>query len=409
MTWWADWQSHGTLQIMFQPIIALTDFHIVGYEVLSRPYTADGQPIPVEAFFDEVARKGHAVVVDQRVLTTVTEFVRHQGLALTMPLFWNVHPDSIAHGVLTQARRFLAPDQFVVEVTEKGDWGDAVIQALREHRQAGYRIALDDFGAGYSGLNRLIQIQPTIVKLDRLLIQGIDRDPIKRQLVQAVTQLGPHFGFRVLAEGVETADELVTILRLQVDLAQGYYFARPALWDQISAEDAAWQHALLSIRAQEILANQWMGHDAQQTWQTAWPILIQGACCRSASVALGEILRRAEHVTRRHWRVAQRSPAGWRLWTPDGPAWASSPLLGLLEAWQRHPDPPNPWVWQDTTTFFDKPGAAAIWRVPMRPDVVIVAWTGWLHAWASELLAWGETFSQLVGLVGQAESLWDRD
>lgn len=55
MTWWADWQSHGTLQIMFQPIIALTDFHIVGYEVLSRPYTADGQPIPVEAFFDEVA------------------------------------------------------------------------------------------------------------------------------------------------------------------------------------------------------------------------------------------------------------------------------------------------------------------------------------------------------------------
>jgi EAL domain-containing protein (putative c-di-GMP-specific phosphodiesterase class I) len=102
-----------------------------------------------------------------------------------------------------------------------------VRQRVAKLRRLGYRIALDDLGAGYAGLTSFAHLEPDIVKVDRSLIQDIGTDRTKQKLLGSLAQLCGQLDMRVICEGIETREERDTIISLDCDLLQGYLFARP--------------------------------------------------------------------------------------------------------------------------------------------------------------------------------------
>jgi EAL domain-containing protein (putative c-di-GMP-specific phosphodiesterase class I) len=122
----------------------------------------------------------------------------------------------------------LAP-RIVLEITERAslDKVSEVQTRVARLRDLGFRVAVDDLGAGYAGLSSFVQLQPEFVKFDMTLVRGIDRDPVKRKLVQSMTALCEDMNLRVVAEGVETAEERDSLVDLGCEFLQGYRFARP--------------------------------------------------------------------------------------------------------------------------------------------------------------------------------------
>jgi EAL domain-containing protein (putative c-di-GMP-specific phosphodiesterase class I) len=120
-------------------------------------------------------------------------------------------------------------ERVVLEITERASL-DAVEDArnkVARLRQMGFRIAVDDLGAGYAGLTSFATLEPELVKLDMTLVRGIDANPTKQKLVRSVTSLCRELGMTVVGEGVETRQERDTLVQCGCDLLQGYLIARP--------------------------------------------------------------------------------------------------------------------------------------------------------------------------------------
>jgi EAL domain-containing protein (putative c-di-GMP-specific phosphodiesterase class I) len=126
------------------------------------------------------------------------------------------------------AQSGMAPADVVIEITERV----AIVRhddfqtALRAFKHRGYRVAVDDMGAGYSSFQALASIEPDFLKFDVSLVRDIDRSSIKRGLLESLRQLAVKIGARVIAEGVEREEERETLLALGIELAQGYVFQR---------------------------------------------------------------------------------------------------------------------------------------------------------------------------------------
>jgi EAL domain-containing protein (putative c-di-GMP-specific phosphodiesterase class I) len=118
----------------------------------------------------------------------------------------------------------------VIELTEHIDFGQypGLQGALVRLRKSGVRLAVDDAGSGYSSLTHILKLAPELIKLDRELVCGIDIDPVRRALVTALVLFAADTGAEILAEGIETSDELDVVRRLGVRYSQGYYLGRPA-------------------------------------------------------------------------------------------------------------------------------------------------------------------------------------
>jgi len=138
-------------------------------------------------------------------------------------------PRACIRQTLETARRTDFPlDRIIFEFTEVEKLDTAhLLNILRSYREIGFKTAIDDFGAGYSGLNLLTRFQPDIVKLDMDLIRGIDTDGVKRVVVRHTLAMLQDLGVTVVCEGVETAGEMEVLTDLGVNLIQGYYIARP--------------------------------------------------------------------------------------------------------------------------------------------------------------------------------------
>lgn len=145
--------------------------------------------------------------------------------------FVNLHADDLLDELLTapgEPLSQIAP-AIVLEITERAalhDIEEAKVK-MAELRSIGYRIALDDLGAGYAGLTAFAQLRPDVVKLDMALVRGIDADPVKRKIVASVTQVSRDIGITVVGEGVETEAERDVLVSLGCNLLQGYLFGRP--------------------------------------------------------------------------------------------------------------------------------------------------------------------------------------
>ena len=128
------------------------------------------------------------------------------------------------------------------EVTEGEQIHDAehLKRIFAEYGKQGFTTAIDDFGAGYSGLNLLAEFQPHVLKLDMALIRGIDQSKPRRAIVAGVVAMCRQLDIAVIAEGIESADEARCLADLGIHLMQGYWFGRPQLERAVDETDIAW-------------------------------------------------------------------------------------------------------------------------------------------------------------------------
>ena len=146
-------------------------------------------------------------------------------------VFVNLHPADLEDPELYADDGALTPfaKHVVLEITERAalDRIHELTSRVTRLRSLGYRIAIDDLGAGYAGLTSFAQLEPEVVKVDMSLVRGIDRSPVKQKLVRSIISLCTELGIQLVAEGIETAEERDMLVTLGADLCQGYLFAKP--------------------------------------------------------------------------------------------------------------------------------------------------------------------------------------
>ncbi len=255
-----DWQAllnraltGEGVRTVYQPVVDLTRGTVVGYEALTR---FDGYPVASpDEWFGAARRVGRSAALEALALRL--GLAGRQDLPPNTFLAVNVGPDVIDHpavrAVLNSHRNL---GGVVIELTEHAriDSYVSLEPALNSLRAAGAMIAIDDAGAGYAGLQHLIGIRPHIIKLDRNLISGIDRDETKRALVEMIGTFASRIDAWVLAEGIEHLGELDAVMSLGVPLGQGYLLGRPATpWAEIDRRGAALLRHQIPSRAEHSL------------------------------------------------------------------------------------------------------------------------------------------------------------
>ena len=221
----ADVIADGALRMVYQPIVDLAGGQTVGVEALAR-FDCDPLRSPA-AWFAEAAEVGLAIELD--VAAIEASLGALEWLPEDVFLSVNVSPATAISGRINECLRGVASDRIVLELTEhtRIDDYDVLVAALDELRQRGARIAVDDAGAGYAGLQQILRLRPDIVKLDLEFTRAIDADPVRRALATSLVTFGRDTGEVIIAEGIETLEEFDTLERLGVCWGQGFYLARP--------------------------------------------------------------------------------------------------------------------------------------------------------------------------------------
>lgn len=211
---------------VFQPIVELDAGRVLGYEALTR-FGDDRGP---QWWFEEAARCG--LHMELELSTARSALARVDDIPARAFLSVNASPAMLAAPVLPGliggvGRRLVME---VLETSEIDDYA-AFERALGPLRQLGVRVALDDMGAGFARLGHLFNVHPDIVKLDMALVRDIDADPVRQALARSIATYADETGVLVVAEGIETERELVTLRLLGVQAGQGYLLGRPAPLD----------------------------------------------------------------------------------------------------------------------------------------------------------------------------------
>ncbi len=217
----------ATMWVAQQPIVSWSKRRIFAHEALVR----NDEPTlrnPLE-LFDVAERLGRLHQLGRAIRVEIAE-----ALKTTTPpglMFVNLHPADLADAALYEDSAPLCQfgPQIVFEITERAtlDSISDLPERMARLRSLGYRIALDDLGAGYSGLSSFTQLEPDVVKVDMSLIRGIEGSAMKQRLVGSVVALCSELGILIVGEGIETAGERDALVGLGGDLCQGYLFARP--------------------------------------------------------------------------------------------------------------------------------------------------------------------------------------
>ena len=217
-------QEH--LRTHLQPIVDLTTGDIWGVEALSR-FPGHPQPGP-SAWFASASHDGRGVALEELALRTALEVVERlpAGMCLTV----NLSARSLLEPCVQELLATKAGPCLVVELTEHEQVPSysTLLEVLASLREGGLQLAIDDFGAGHSSLQHVLQLEPDVVKLDLALVQGVGGCARREALVEAVRGFCTATGTTLVAEGVEDADDLAALVRLGVSHAQGWFLARPA-------------------------------------------------------------------------------------------------------------------------------------------------------------------------------------
>ncbi|MSP60180.1 MAG: EAL domain-containing response regulator [Myxococcales bacterium] len=215
------------LWMAYQPIVQWSSRTVYGYEALVRT-REPALPHP-GALFDAAARL-HRLEELGRTIRRMTVIPMPQAPP-EAHLFVNLHPHDLLDDMLLDSDSPLLPiaPRVILEITERAPLHEVKDAFLRiaELRKRGFRIAVDDLGAGYAGLISFAQIEPDVIKLDMAIIRDVDRAPTKQKLVRSMVELCRETNTLMVAEGVETAAERDTLIGLGCDYLQGYLFARP--------------------------------------------------------------------------------------------------------------------------------------------------------------------------------------
>jgi EAL domain-containing protein (putative c-di-GMP-specific phosphodiesterase class I) len=222
------------LTTAFQPIVGLIHQRVVGYETLVRATSLSGRAITPYELFERATLTGGLVSLDTLCQQT------HLGAFARLShgrdwLFLNVRPESVIQPSFPQAliaraaAHGLAPHQIVIELLETPlDQPGQLERSIAEMRACGFVIALDDFGAGHSNLDRVLDLKPDLIKLDRRLLVKATQDRAIRRVLPTMISMLHEIGTLVVAEGIETSTEASISLDSGADFGQGFFFGVPS-------------------------------------------------------------------------------------------------------------------------------------------------------------------------------------
>jgi EAL domain-containing protein (putative c-di-GMP-specific phosphodiesterase class I) len=216
-----------TLWIAYQPIVSWSKRSTFAYEALVRNEEPTLRSPP--DLFEAAERLGRLQDLGRAVRDRVARTLDEQPISAL--LFINLHALELDDDSLISAAAPLSKHaaRVVLEVTERAPLEKIrdVTARVAQLRGLGYRIAVDDLGAGYAGLTSFAHLEPEVVKVDMSLIRGIDRSPMKQKLLRSIVTLCRELRIEIIAEGVETVTERDALVDIGGDLCQGYLFARP--------------------------------------------------------------------------------------------------------------------------------------------------------------------------------------
>jgi EAL domain-containing protein (putative c-di-GMP-specific phosphodiesterase class I) len=227
--------ASGAIASFYQPIVDLRTLEVLGHEVFSRG-PAGGQFEDAESLFALAERTGRLVEFERLCRARALGSARRH-LPRGRKLFLNTSAraltdsDVAGAGFVSQVEREGLPHENVVlEINERVafDGRADAASVLGELKRQGFRIAIDDMGAGYSSLHSVVEMEPDYMKFDVSLVRNIDRSLIKRSLLETLVELAAKIRAEVIAEGIESETELRAVRELGVRLGQGRYLAAPA-------------------------------------------------------------------------------------------------------------------------------------------------------------------------------------
>lgn len=214
----------------FQPIVDLEERRIYAHEALVRGVDGAGAAQVLAQVTDE-----NVYAFDQACRVRAIELAARLGLEGQLSINFLpravYEPRACIRATLAAAARTgFDPRRLTFEIVETEEISDVshLLGIIREYRRQGFRIALDDFATGYSGLSRLADLKPDIVKLDRALVRDCDQDRTRLSIVASMVTLAADLGIKLVVEGVERAAEAAALRSAGARYMQGFYFAKPA-------------------------------------------------------------------------------------------------------------------------------------------------------------------------------------
>jgi len=219
---------------VYQPVVRVSDFGVLGYELLARGPQQSELHRP-DALFEVARAQGRVPELDRlcrtmaaRASSTLPDQYLRFINTDPISLFLQARSDLFVHELVAATPAHLRA-KTIIEVTEKSVIEDfqRVREVVARLREQGFRIAIDDAGAGYSGLQTVVETEPDFMKLDISLVRAIDTSQVKQRLVSTLRDFCEGAGIELVAEGVETPEQLDTVVELGVPYAQGFLFAHP--------------------------------------------------------------------------------------------------------------------------------------------------------------------------------------
>lgn len=227
--------SQRELFLLAQPIIDVATREVRAWELLTRGPAGTMLENPLTLF--SVARQtGKLYELEMVVLDKALEQIKAS--ECTQDIFINFTPLTMGNvkfirdvKKLMGKYKNISPKQITFEITERDSIEDMrdFIYNIKVLRLMGFKIAVDDTGSGYASLNTISEVMPDIIKIDRSVIQNIDKNSVKESMLKGLLLVAREAGSLVVAEGIENAEEASVLTRNKVDLAQGYFYAKPAI------------------------------------------------------------------------------------------------------------------------------------------------------------------------------------
>ncbi|EAR10853.1 EAL domain-containing protein [Reinekea blandensis] len=230
------------IAMAFQPIVNCRDHSIFAYEALVRGPKGES----AGSILNQVT-EGNKYSFDQacrvEAIKTMAGLDRSARLSINFLPNAIYNPNTCIQRTLSAAKQYqYDTSKLIFEVVEHEEpiSQHKLSEIFTAYRAMGFTTAIDDFGAGYSGLNQLLDLKPDLIKLDRALVDGIDQNPDKKIVVKHLVAMLKDMRIQVLAEGVERREEYELLHQLGIDLMQGYYFARPLLGALPVVPESCW-------------------------------------------------------------------------------------------------------------------------------------------------------------------------
>ena len=224
---------NNLLTPVYQPIVSLNQRQLYGYEALIRGPANSSLHNPL-TLFDTAHRNGLLATLEGACLDVSWNRFQQSGMA--GKLFLNVSPMSLTEKgfefdetATILSRTGITCGDIVIELTEQYPLDDYALlrEATDQFRSAGFKIAIDDLGAGYAGLRTWSELRPDFVKIDRHFIERIHSDSVKREFVRSILDIAAELDCKVIAEGIETLEDLNTVEEMGVAFGQGYFIGVP--------------------------------------------------------------------------------------------------------------------------------------------------------------------------------------